>query len=122
MFIMTEHDTVWQQQVDAPADFNQGAGNDSPGIRANDDNVIYIGHNPIDNYAMDAVSILGKDGSVTLRSKGRSIPTAVTVANIVTREILKDSSRVRQILLDTDSEPGIGSMTSTIEIRLDRRQ
>ena len=88
----------------------------------NGDGIIYIGSNPIDNYAMEAVQALSKKGSVTLRSKGRSIPTAVTVANIVTREVLKSRSRVRQILLDTDAAPGIGSMTSTIEIHIDRLQ
>lgn len=87
-----------------------------------EDGVIYIGSNPIDNYAMEAVQALSKKDSVTLRSKGRSIPTAVTVANIVTREVLKSRSRVRQILLDTDAAPGIGSMTSTIEIHIDRIQ
>lgn len=88
----------------------------------NEDGIIYIGHNPIDNYAMETVQALSKNGSVTLRSKGRSIPAAVTVANIVTREVLKGRTRVRQILLDTDAAPGIGSMTSTIEIHIDKIQ
>lgn len=92
-----------------------------PGF-GDDDGTMYIGNGPIDNYAMDAVSVLSRRGSITLCSKGRSIPTAVTVANIVTREILKGNSCVRKILLDTDAEPGIGSMTSTVEIRLDRQQ
>lgn len=103
-----------------------GVGRDGEGgaydTDGSEDGVIYIGHNPIDNYAMETVQALSEKGSVTLRSKGRSIPTAVTVANIVTREVLKGRSRVRQILLDTDAAPGIGSMTSTIEIRIDRLQ
>ncbi len=102
-----------------------GTGDDRGGaydVDSNEDGIIYIGSNPIDNYAMEAVQALSKKGNVTLRSKGRSIPTAVTVANIVTREVLKSRSRVRQILLDTDAAPGIGSMTSTIEIHIDRLQ
>lgn len=85
-----------------------------------DDSIMYIGNGPINNYAMDVVSLLAKTDMVTLRSKGRSIPTAVTVANIVTREILREKSSVKKILLDTDAEPGIGNMTSTVEIRLGR--
>ena len=95
--------------------------NDGDAIDDADDGVIYIGRNHVDNYAMDSVTALSRNGNVTLRAKGGSIPTAVTVANMITREILKGSSRVRQILLDTDAEPGIGDMTSTIEIRLDRQ-
>ncbi|MCE2498400.1 MAG: ribonuclease P subunit p25 family protein [Nitrosopumilaceae archaeon] len=99
-----------------------GGGDGAYDVGDNEDDTIYIGSNHIDNYAMEAVQALSKKDSVTLRSKGRSIPTAVTVANIVTREVLKKRSRVRQILLDTDAAPGIGSMTSTIEIHIDRLQ
>ncbi len=83
--------------------------------------VIYIEHNRVDTYAMDAISALSKTGTVTLRSKGRNIPIAVTVANMVTYEIMKNESRVRKILLDTTDEPGIGRMISTVEIQLEKK-
>lgn len=85
------------------------------------DGVLYIDRNHIDTYAMNVVSALSKTDVVTIRSKGRHIPTAVTVANIVLYEVLKTTSRVRKILLDTDAEPGIGHMTSIIEIQLEKK-
>lgn len=99
------------------------AASDTAAAAANQqaDHVIYVDNNYIDTYAMNAISVLSTAGTVTLRSKGRYIPTAVTIANIVTCEIMIKTSRVRKILLDTDSEPGIGHMTSTVEIQIDKK-
>lgn len=82
--------------------------------------VIYVDRGSVDMYVMDVISVLSKSNSVTLRSKGVSIPVAVAIANVVTHEMLVGRSRVRKILLDTESEPGIGSMVSTAEIQIDR--
>ena len=55
---------------------------------------------------------------LAIRSKGTSIPNAVAVANII--RDMKGGISVRKITLDTDAAPGIGRMTSTVEIILER--
>lgn len=55
---------------------------------------------------------------IAIRSKGNAIPNAVAVANII--RDMKGGVDVQKITLDTDAAPGIGRMTSTVEIVLER--
>ena len=85
-----------------------------------DDAIINIGNDPVMQSAVDVLSILGTKNQVILRSRGNSIPNAVAVANIITEKMLKGNSKVEKITLDTVSAAGIGKMTSTIEIILNK--
>jgi len=82
--------------------------------------IINIGNDPVMQSAIDVLSILGGKHQVILKSRGNSIPNAVAVANIITEKILKGNSKIQKITLDTVAAPGIGSMTSTIEIILNK--
>ncbi len=86
----------------------------------NSNNIIYIHNDPVMQSALDVLSSLGNKKQVVLRAKGNSIPNAVAVANIITEKMLKGNSKIGKILLDTESEPGIGRMLSTIEIILNK--
>ena len=70
--------------------------------------------------AVDVLSVLGKKNRVILRAKGNSIPNAVAVANIITEKMLKGNSKVEKITVDTEAAAGIGNMTSTVEIILNK--
>ena len=85
-----------------------------------EDAIINIGNDPVMQSAIDVLSILGTKNQVVLRSKGNSIPNAVAVANIITEKMLKGNSKIKKITLDTESAPGIGKMTSTIQIILNK--
>jgi len=85
-----------------------------------DDTIINIGNDPVMQSAIDVLSTLGSKHQVILKSRGNSIPNAVAVANIITEKMLKGNSKIQKITLDTVSAPGIGSMTSTIEIILNK--
>ena len=85
-----------------------------------DDAIINIGNDPVMQSAIDVLSILGRKHQVILKSRGNSIPNAVAVANIITEKMLKGNSKIHKIILDTVEAPGIGSMTSTIEIILNK--
>jgi DNA-binding protein len=85
-----------------------------------DDAIITIGNDPVMLLAVDVLSVLGKKNRVILRAKGNSIPNAVAVANIITEKMLKGNSKVEKITVDTDAAAGIGSMTSTVEIILNK--
>ena len=86
--------------------------------KKSDDAIKYIGNDPVMQSAVDVLSLLGSKNELVLRAKGNSIPNAVAVANIITEKLLKGNSKVEKIILDTESEAGIGRMTSTIEIKL----
>ena len=85
-----------------------------------DEAIIQIGNYPVMESAIDVLTILGKKNKVILKSKGNSIPNAVAVANIITEKMLKGNSKVEKITLDTVAAAGIGDMTSTIEIILNK--
>ena len=82
--------------------------------------IINIGNDPVMQSAVDVLSTLGNKGKVILRARGNGIPNAVAVANIITEKMLKGNSKVQKITLDTVSAAGIGRMTSTIEIILNK--
>jgi len=85
-----------------------------------EDAIINIGNDPVMLLAVDVLSELGRKNQVILRAKGNSIPNAVAIANIITEKMLKGNSEVQKIILDTESAAGIGRMTSTIEIILNK--
>jgi len=82
--------------------------------------IITIGNDPVMQLAFDILAVLGSKNQVVLKAKGNSIPNAVAVANIITEKMLKGNSKVQKITLDTESAAGIGRMTSTIEIILNK--
>ena len=85
-----------------------------------DNAIITIGNDPVMQSAIDVLSALGGKNQIILRSKGNSIPNAVAVANIITEKMLKGNSKIQKITLDTKEAAGIGRMTSTVEIILNK--
>jgi len=85
-----------------------------------EDAIINIGNEPVMQTAIDVLSVLGNKNKVILRAKSNSIPNAVAVANIITEKMLVGNAKVQKITLDTVAAAGIGSMTSTIEIILNK--
>jgi len=88
--------------------------------KKSDETIINIGYDPVMQVALDILTMLGSKNKVILKAKGNSIPNAVAIANIITEKMLKGNSRVEKIILDTVESAGIGSMTSTVEIILNK--
>lgn len=86
--------------------------------KRSEDNIMHIGNDFVMQSAVDVLEFLGKRDHVILKAKGNNIPNAVATANIITENMLKGNSKVNNIILDTEHEPGIGKMVSTIEIFL----
>jgi len=82
--------------------------------------IINIGNDPVMQSAVDVLSVLGRKNQVILKASGNSIPNAVAVANIITEKMLKGNSKIQKITLDTKEAAGIGRMTSTVEIILNK--
>ena len=81
---------------------------------------INIGNDPVMLTAIDVVSKLMIQNKISLKARGNSIPNAVAVANIITEKMLVGSTKIQKINLDTVAEAGIGSMTSTVEIIINK--
>ncbi|MEE8384196.1 MAG: DNA-binding protein [Nitrosopumilus sp.] len=88
--------------------------------KKSEDTIISIGNEPVMQSAIDVLSMLGSKNQVILKARGNSIPNAVAIANIITEKMLKGNSKVQKITLDTVAAAGIGRMTSTIEIILNK--
>jgi len=78
--------------------------------------VFYVGHDSIMKNAIDLIPHFGKSEKIILKAKGNSIPNAVAIANILTEKILKGSSKIQKINVDSEAILKMGRMTSTIEI------
>ena len=90
---------------------------------SNKKRTILIQRQPIMECAIDVLTILGSAGRVVLRAKGDDIPTAVGVANVITEKMMKGTSEIADIIVDSESGAGKYGMTlvSTIEIILAKK-
>ena len=87
-----------------------------------EDNVIYVGQKPPMAYVLAVVTQFNTNGSngVILEARGRSISTAVDIAEIVRNRFIKDA-KLNDIKIGTESvtnEEGRNSNVSSIEIYL----
>ena len=78
--------------------------------------VFYVGHDSVMKNAIDLIPHFGKSEKIILKAKGNSIPNAVAIANILTEKMLKGSSKIQKINVDSEAILEMGRMTSTIEI------
>jgi len=96
-----------KERKDVSMDISQDDGNDF---------VFYVGNEPVMQIAVDLIPKIGKGKKLILKARGYSIPNAVAVANILTEKMLKGTSKIQKILVDSESPEGMGRMLSTIEI------
>lgn len=82
--------------------------------------IFNVHNDPVMIEAINVISILGKSNKVIIRGKGDNIPNAVAIANIITEKMLKGTSKIQKIMVDTELPAGIGKMLSTIEIILQK--
>lgn len=75
---------------------------------------------PVMGIVSDVIDRLNRLERLTLTGKDRAIPTAVAVANIVTEKVMKDSSRIEDVRVDSEDTKMMGRMLSIIEITLSK--
>ena len=80
--------------------------------------VFEVYNDPVMKIAIDVLEKLGALNRLTLRAKGRSIPNAVAIANIITEKMMRGNSAIEKIIVDSENAKGLGRMLSTIEITL----
>ena len=81
-------------------------------------NDFFVEYDPIMQSATDALMLLSKVGKIYIKAEGDLIPNAVSIANIIVENFLKNNSKVELITLDSEISPTDGKMTSNIEIIL----
>jgi len=74
-----------------------------------------ITNEPVMISAMDVLQVLNKIGKITIIGKGESCPATVSVANIITQNILKDVTKTEKISVDSEISDD-GRLISTLEI------
>jgi DNA-binding protein len=89
-----------------------------------DPNIVYIGRKPVMSYVLAVITSYNQSETkdVTLKARGRSMTTAVDVAEIVRRRFMKDLN-TNKITIGTEElqqEEGGTRNVSTIEIMLTR--
>ncbi len=89
-----------------------------------DQNTVYVGSKPAMSYVLAVITSYNSSNTkdVTLKARGRSIKTAVDVAEIVKRRFMKDL-KADKITIGTEELPGQEGGTrnvSTMEIILTR--
>jgi DNA-binding protein len=91
--------------------------NDMPSC-SKDGKLITINQQPIMECALDILTELIKHGTVTLKARGDSIPTAVAVANVITENMVKGNSKISNIVVDSENHENRGPLVSIIEITI----
>ena len=81
-------------------------------------NDFFVGNNPIMQCATDALMLLSKVGKIYVKAEGDLIPNAVSIANIIVENFLKNNSKIESINLDSEISSDDGRMVSNIEIIL----
>ena len=79
-------------------------------------NDFFVEYDPIMQSATDALMLLSKLGKIHIKAEGDLIPNAVSIANIIVENFLKNNSKIERIILDSDISTTDGKMTSNIEI------
>ena len=74
-----------------------------------------ITNQPVMISAMDVLQLLNKNNKITIKGVGESCPATVSVANIITQNMLNGKTKTDKILVDSDVLDD-GRLISTIEI------
>ena len=74
-----------------------------------------ITNEPVMILVMDVLQVLNKIGKITIKGKDESCPNTVSVANIITQNILNGISKSEKISVDSEISDD-GRLISTLEI------
>ena len=72
---------------------------------------------PVMELVMEVLQILNKSGKIIIKGNDNSCPTTVSVANIITQNILNDIAKTENISVDSEVSDD-GRLVSTIEITI----
>jgi len=88
-------------------------------IESSSEQVLTVYDDPIMESAMSVLEKFNQTKIVILRGKGKTIPIAVAIANIIEDNFLKGNSKIKKISLDSEI-PEDNRMISNIEIVIEK--
>ena len=74
-----------------------------------------IGNEPVMELVIEVLEILNKINKITIKGKGESCPATVSVANIITQNMLNGQIKIDKIFVDSEVLDD-GRLIATIEI------
>jgi len=83
------------------------------------DNAFTVYDDPVIQSAMEVLEKFNQSNIIVLKGKGKTIPNAVSIANIITENFLKGNSEIKKIQVDSEILND-GRMISNIKIVLKR--
>ena len=72
---------------------------------------------PVMELVMEVLQILNKSGKIIIKGNDNSCPTTVSVANVITQNVLNDIAKTENISVDSEISDD-GRLVSTIEITI----
>jgi len=78
---------------------------------------LLITNDPVMELAMNVLEVLNKICKITIKGKDESCPATVSVANIITQNVLNGTTKTGKIYLSSEISDD-GRMISTIEIMI----
>ncbi len=100
------------KRSDLPKDTSQAVAQDF---------VFNVGNEPVMRNAVDLIAHIRKSENLILRARGRSIPNAVALANILTETLLSGKSKIQKITVDSEFPQEMKRMISSIEIIISKK-
>jgi len=80
--------------------------------------VILVGKKPIMSYATAALMQLKESNAITIKARGMSISSAVDVAEVLTKKLMRDEAFVESVTIGTVKLGEPERNVSTIEIKV----
>ena len=76
-----------------------------------------ISNEPVMQLAVDVFQILNKNNKITIKGKGETCPSTVSVANIITQNMSGGTTKTEKIFVDSEISDD-GRLISTIDITI----
>ena len=76
-----------------------------------------ISNEPVMQLAVDVLQILNKNNKITIKGKGETCPSTVSVANIITQNMSGGTTQTEKIFVDSEISDD-GRLISTIDITI----
>jgi len=76
-----------------------------------------ISNEPVMQLAVDVLQILNKNNKITIKGKGETCPSTVSVANIITQNMSGGTTKTEKIFVDSEISDD-GRLISTIDITI----
>ena len=76
-----------------------------------------ISNEPVMQLAVDVLQILNKNKKITIKGKGETCPSTVSVANIITQNMSGGTTKTEKIFVDSEISDD-GRLISTIDITI----